>query len=112
MKSEDFQWIVMAIRIQRSVGGNLAEILATVSATLRERERLRRQVQTLSAEGKLSAYILGALPIMFAVYLLVTRPDYLSPLVTDPIGWLLVGVMVILMIVGSLWMKKVVTVEV
>lgn len=112
MGSIDFGWVVMAIRIQRDVGGNLAEILSTVAATLRERERLRRQVLVLSAEGKLSAYILGGLPIAFGLYLLLTRPDYLSPLVTDPIGWILLGAMVILMVVGSFWMKKVVTVEV
>jgi tight adherence protein B len=112
MGSVDFGWVVMAIRIQRDVGGNLAEILSTVSATLRERERLRRQVQVLSAEGKLSAYILGGLPIAFGFYLLLTRPDYLKPLITDPIGWLLLGGMAMLMVVGSFWMKKVVTVEV
>lgn len=112
MDSIDFRWVVMAIRIQRDVGGNLAEILSTVAATLRERERLRRQVQVLSAEGKLSAYILGGLPIAFGLYLLLTRASYLSPLVTDPIGWILLGGMAMLMVVGSLWMKKVVTVEV
>ncbi len=66
----------------------------------------------LSAEGKLSAYILGGLPIAFGFYLLLTRPDYLKPLITDPIGWLLLGGMAMLMVVGSFWMKKVVTVEV
>ena len=62
MDSDDFAWVVMAIRIQREVGGNLAEILHTVADTLREREYLRRQVKALSAEGRLSGYILGALP--------------------------------------------------
>ena len=62
MDSEDFDWIVMAIRIQREVGGNLAEILHTVADTLREREYLRRQVKALSAEGRLSGYILAGLP--------------------------------------------------
>lgn len=112
MGSVDFGWVVMAIRIQRDVGGNLSEILSTVAATLRERERLRRQVQVLSAEGKLSAYILGGLPVAFGLYLLVTRPEYLKPLVTDPIGFILLGGMAMLMTVGSFWMKKVVTVEV
>ena len=62
MESEDFGWVVMAIRIQREVGGNLSEILNTVADTLREREYLRRQVRSLSAEGRISAWILGALP--------------------------------------------------
>ena len=56
MQSRDFHWVVMAVRIQRDVGGNLAEVLGTVAATLRERDRLRRQVQVLSAEGRLSAW--------------------------------------------------------
>jgi tight adherence protein B len=102
----------MAIRIQREVGGNLAEILTTVAATLRERERLRRQVQVLSAEGRLSAWILGALPPVFTLYLIVSRPDYLRPLVTQPLGWLLVITGATLLTVGVLWMRKAVKVEV
>jgi tight adherence protein B len=112
MSSKDFRWVVMAIRIQRQVGGNLAEVLATTAATLRERERLRRQVQVLSAEGRLSAYVLFGLPIVFALYLLATRPYYLKPLVTDPIGWVLLGGMAIFLVVGAVWLRKVVDVEV
>ncbi|MDP9443233.1 MAG: type II secretion system F family protein, partial [Actinomycetota bacterium] len=82
MESRDFRWIVMAIRIQREVGGNLAELLLTVAATLREREYLRRQVLTLSAEGRLSAWILGGLPPAFVAYLALARPDYLRPMLT------------------------------
>ena len=83
MQSKDFAWVVMAIRIQREVGGNLAELLTTVAATLRERERLRRQVQVLSAEGRLSAWILGGLPLVFVVYLSLVRPDVPRAAVTD-----------------------------
>lgn len=112
MQSVDFVWVVMAIRIQREVGGNLAEVLTTVSATLRERERLRRQVQVLSAEGRLSAWILGLLPMVFALYLVLVRPEYLEPLVTTAFGWMLVGLGAILLVVGGLWLRKVVKVEV
>ena len=112
MQSIDFHWVVMAVRIQRDVGGNLSEILSTVSATLRERERLRRQVQVLSAEGRLSAWILGGLPPVFALYLLAAQPEYLTPLFTEALGLLMVGVMVVLMAVGTLWLRKVVRVEV
>ena len=69
MESRDFEWVVMAIRIQREVGGNLAELLLTVAATLREREYLRRHVRALSAEGRLSCYVLGGLPPGFLAYL-------------------------------------------
>jgi tight adherence protein B len=112
MKSVDFAWVVMAIRIQREVGGNLAEVLNTVADTLRERERLRRQVQVLSAEGRLSAWILAGLPIAFAFYLLMVRPDYLKPLTESAIGWMMIGTGVFLMAVGGLWLRKVVKVEV
>ena len=112
MSSKDFGWVVMAIRIQRQVGGNLAEVLATTAATLRERERLRRQVQVLSAEGRLSAYVLFGLPIVFALYLMATRPYYLKPLITDPIGWIMLVGMGILLVVGGFWLRKVVDVEV
>ncbi len=112
MQSVDFAWVVMAIRIQREVGGNLAEVLTTVSATLRERERLRRQVQVLSAEGRLSAWILGLLPVVFALYLVLVRPEYLEPLLTTAFGWLLLGTGIVLLLVGGLWLRKVVKVEV
>jgi tight adherence protein B len=112
MGSVDFAWVVMAIRIQREVGGNLAEVLTTVAATLRERERLRRQVQVLSAEGRLSAWILGMLPIVFALYLILAQPDYLLPMVQNVLGWIMLGMGLILLIVGALWLRKVVKVEV
>ena len=76
MQSDDFRWVVMAIRIQREVGGNLAEVLLQVASTMREREYLRRQVKSLSAEGRLSAVILGGLPPVFFLYLLLLRPTY------------------------------------
>jgi len=83
-----------------------------VAATLGERERLRRQVDVLSAEGRLSAWILGLLPVAFAGYLILTRPTYLKPLVTTPIGFILIGLGLILLVTGVLWMRKVVKVEV
>jgi tight adherence protein B len=112
MQSVDFSWVVMAIRIQREVGGNLSEVLNTTAATLRERERLRRQVQVLSAEGRLSAWILGGLPILFTLYLVLTRADYLEPLYTTLLGWALIILALILMVVGIFWLRKSVKVEV
>jgi tight adherence protein B len=111
LNSDDFSWVVMAIRIQREVGGNLAELLTTVAETLRERERLRRQVEVLSAEGRLSGIILGALPVGFTGYLLVTRPEYLAPMLT-PFGLIMVAGAVLLLGVGGIWVARVVKVEV
>ena len=112
MNSVDFAWVVMAVRIQREVGGNLAEVLASVAATMRERERLRRQVEVLSAEGRLSAVILTLLPLLFICYLVIARPEYLSVLYTTPTGILMIVVGVFLLVAGGLWLRKVVKVEV
>jgi tight adherence protein B len=111
-ESKDFGWVVMAIRIQRQVGGNLAELLVTVAATMREREYVRRQVKALSAEGRLSAWVLGGLPPIFLIYLALTQRDYVMVLFTDPRGiMMLVGAAVWLGI-GAFWMSKLVKVEV
>ena len=112
MDSQDFKWVVMAIRIQREVGGNLAELLDTVSGTIRERDRLRRLVSTLSAEGRLSAWILGLLPVVFACYLLLTQPQYLQPLVTNPLGILLLVTSLVVFGVGVLGLRWAVSVDV
>jgi tight adherence protein B len=110
--SKDFAWVAMAVRIQRNVGGNLAELLTTVAATLRERERLRRHVRVLSAEGRLSAIILGALPILFAFYLFVVRREYLMKLFNDPLGVALVIAGSVIFVGSILVMVKLVKVEV
>ena len=112
MESADFEWIVMAIRIQREVGGNLSELLLKVAATMRERDYLRRQVRTLSAEGKMSAWILGALPPGMLAYMLMTNPRYVSPMFQSALGWLMLGAALVLMGVGAFWMTRVVKVDV
>jgi tight adherence protein B len=112
MKSEDFRWIVMAIRIQREIGGNLSELLLKVAETMRERDYLRRQVKTLSAEGKMSAWILGALPPGIFLYVLVSNPTYLQPMLTTTLGWAMMAGGVVLMVVGVFWMSRVVKVDV
>jgi tight adherence protein B len=112
MDSVDFGWVVMAMRIQRDVGGNLAEVLTNVAATLRERERLRRQVRVLSAEGRLSAWILGLLPVVFGGYLLLVRPQYLQPLWTTTLGWLMLLTGALLFVAGVVWLRRVVRVVV
>lgn len=111
MGSHDFKWVVMAIRIQREVGGNLAELLLTVADTLREREFLRRHVRALSAEGRLSCWILGGLPPGFLVYLTLAKPDYVHPMYTTGIGWLMCIAMAVLLAVGIFWMTKVAKVD-
>lgn len=112
IESKDFEWVVMAIRIQRQVGGNLAELLTTVAATLREREYLRRQVLSLSAEGRLSAYILIGLPIGMLLYMMSFRRDYVMPLFTEPLGLMLCFAALFLLGTGWFAMSRIVKVEV
>lgn len=111
-ESKDFAWVVMAIKIQRQVGGNLAELLENVAATIREREYMRRQVAALAAEGKLSAWVLGGLPPAFFLYLLVANRDYVRPLYSTPIGWLMLIGATMLLSVGVFWMSRMIKVEV
>lgn len=112
MESDDFAWVVMAIRIQREVGGNLAEILHTVADTLREREYLRRQVKALSAEGRLSGYILTGLPPLIFIYMLFGNADYVRVLYTTLPGYMMLGAAGFLLVLGAFAMTKLATVEV
>jgi tight adherence protein B len=112
MGSEDFAWVVMAVRIQREVGGNLSEILHTVADTLREREHLRRQVRTLSAEGRLSAWILGSIPVVMFLYMLVANRSYVSMLYTETTGQVMSAVAVGLLGAGAWVMSRLVKVQV
>jgi tight adherence protein B len=110
--SADFRWAVLAVNIQREVGGNLAEILDTVSDTLRERAMMRRQIKVLTAEGRLSAWVLTLLPIGIGLYMFSVNPDYIGVLFTDRLGWVMLGVAVVLMGLGILWMRKIVDIDV
>jgi tight adherence protein B len=110
--SEDFKWAIVAVKIQREVGGNLAEILDTVAATLREREAVRGQVKALSAEGRLSMYLLCGLPFAVAFYMMLVNPDYLSLLWSTKMGLVMLAVGGSLMGLGILWMRKVVRIDV
>lgn len=110
--SDDFRWVVLAINIQREVGGNLAALLNTVAETLREREMLRRQIRVLSAEGRLSAYVLILLPIFLAGWLTLTRPEYVGVLTESTIGWALIWGGLFLMFVGVVWIRNLIRIEV
>lgn len=112
MESKSMHWTVMAIRIQREVGGNLADTLRTTAGTLRERESLHRQVATLSAEGRLSAYILVALPMFIFIYMTRVNYGYVSLLWTTTPGLFMSAFGVVSLGVGMLWMRQVVKIEV
>jgi tight adherence protein B len=110
--SKDFHWVVLAIGIQREVGGNLAELLSTVSSTMRGRATLRRQIQVLSAEGRISAWIMAAMPFVVALILSVINPGYLNELFFRVEGYVMLGAGFALLALGAIWLKKIVTIEV
>lgn len=104
MRSDDFIWAAQAIAINRETGGNLAETLQRTAATIRERNQIRRQVKALSAEGRLSAIILIALPIAVFTIVLFLQPTYLAPFFETILGWAALAVAGFLMIIGTVWM--------
>ncbi len=112
MASPDFEWAVMAIRIQREVGGNLAELLMIVSETMLQRERLRRDVKALTAEGRISAIVLALLAPILGVAMYIINPDYMRTLFDTTVGQLLILGGIVLALVGFFWMNKVIKIEV
>jgi tight adherence protein B len=112
MDSGNMRWTAMAIRIQREVGGNLAETMRTTAKTLREREELGRHVRALSAEGRLSAYILIGLPIGIFFYTMQTNRAYVELLWTRPLGLIMMAGGLVSLGIGVFWMRKVVDVKV
>jgi tight adherence protein B len=110
MRSPDFEMVVAAVRIHRTVGGILAEILANVGATIRDRQRTARQVQALIGEGKLSAYILTALPILLGAFMKVRNPEYFDLLLHGG-GLVALSVATVLILVGWIWFQKLVRIK-
>jgi tight adherence protein B len=112
MQSVDFDWAVLAISIQREVGGNLAEVLQTAAETMLHRNRLRREMKALTAEGRISAMVLGSLPFAIFAFLFLTNRSYLEPLFGSLPGILAMVGAVGLMLVGIFWMTRIVKIEV
>jgi tight adherence protein B len=112
MESRDLAWAVMAIRIQREVGGNLAELLDTVAETMTHRERLRREIKSLTAEGRMSAIVLSIFPPAFALMLFVLQPGYMNLLFQETIGIICTVGGAILSVIGWFWLSRIVKIEV
>ena len=111
MDSEDFRWIAQAIQINREVGGDLAEVLEQVAGTIRERSEIKGQIRSLSAEGKMSAYVLMAMPVGVAVILGFINPGYLNVFVEHPIGLVMLVGGLLLFATGGFWMSRVVKIK-
>ena len=104
--------VVTAVIVQRETGGNLAETLGNISSIVRARFRFQRKVRTLSAEGRMSAWVLTMIPFVLFVGLMVTSPDYLTLLITEPAGIKLLSIAFTMIIVGIFWLKRIIRIEV
>ncbi|HLM06785.1 MAG TPA: type II secretion system F family protein [Blastococcus sp.] len=111
MGSDDFTWVAQAIAIHREVGGNLAEVLDAVGHTIRERNAIRRQVKALSAEGKLSAIVLMALPFGVTGFISMTNPGYLAKFTQSLTGYCMLAAAGVMLLIGALWLKKTVAIK-
>lgn len=111
MGNDEMEWVAVAVEIHQQAGGNLAEVLDTVAATSTDRQRLHREVATLTAEGRLSAMVLGILPPALAVVISVLNPGYLGSMVAEPVGMAMVAASAVAMVVGFVWMHRIVGID-
>ena len=111
MHSEAFGWAVMSTVIQRQVGGNLAEIYESTAHTLRERAKLHREIDTLTAEGRISAVILVILPFVVGIMVGLINGAYLKPLLSTTMGNVMLVIAFFLMVIGIIWMRAIVRVD-
>lgn len=110
--SDDMRFFVIAVLLQRETGGNLAEVLGNIGTLVRNRFKLLGKVRVLAAEGKLSAWILGVMPIGLALMINVINPEFMSLLWTDPVGLNLVYGCVVLFLIGVFWMWRLIRIRV
>jgi tight adherence protein B len=108
----DVSYFVVAVMIQRESGGNLAELLDKISVIVRDRLKLLGEVRTLSAEGRLSAIILTALPFGVGLVVNIVNPEFMAVLWNDPVGLRMVGVAIFMMVLGILWMRSIIRIRV
>src|SRR3954464_4674852 len=112
IRSDDLDLMVTAIGVQQQVGGNLAEILDTIAFTIRERVRIKGEINTLTAQGRMSGYLVAFLPIGIAVALNFINPSFMQPLFTQLLGQILLGVGGVMMVIGFFAIQKIVDIKV
>ncbi|MFZ5826351.1 MAG: type II secretion system F family protein [Bacillota bacterium] len=112
VQSPDLDLVVTAVLIQRQVGGNLSEVLDKIGGTVKDRVRLQGEVRTLTAQGRLSGWIVSLLPVVLALAEQAIMPGVLNPFVTHPLGMLLLAVAIIMQFIGIMMIRKMVNMEV
>lgn len=110
--SSDFDIVITAVLIQRQVGGNLAEILDNVAHTMRERDRIRGEIRTLTAQQRLTGLVIGGIPVALLFIFMVISPDFTGLLFTDPLGRMMLAAAVVMEVVGFLIIRNIVNIEV
>ena len=111
VKSADLMLVVSAVCIQRTTGGNLSEILTTISETIRDRLKIKGEIRSITAQGRTSGMIIGALPIFIAVALMLINPEYMNSFFTTSSGRVMLIVSIVMEIIGFLGIKKVITIK-
>ena len=112
MPSEDMDLIITAMSVQREVGGNLAEVLDAISFTIRERVRIKGEIKTLTAQGRITGIVITILPIGLGIILYLVNPEFIGLLFEDACGWLMIGLALVLMVIGYVMVNKIVSIEV
>jgi tight adherence protein B len=110
--SDDFRWAVLAMQIQSEVGGNLAELLDQVAATMRERTRMRGEVKALTAEGRASAIMLVVMVPALGGFMAVMNPEYMAPMFSTSTGRMMLGISTAMIAGGYFWMSRMVKIDV
>lgn len=111
VNGDNLNMVITAILIQRQVGGNLAEILYNISNTIRERAQLKKEIQTLTAQGRLSGLIISLLPVALILAMMAINPDYITLLFKDPRGLYLLGAGGLMMLTGIILIQKIIKIE-
>jgi tight adherence protein B len=112
IESDDLDLMVTAVAIHRTVGGNLAEILDNIAFTIRERVRIKGQISTLTASARSSGQLITSLPIVLAIFMYFATPTYFKPMTENPVGWIIMGAAVVMIIAGNFVMGRVTAIEV
>ena len=111
IRSKDFDIVVTSVLIQRQVGGNLAEVLDNISGTIRERVKIRGEIRTLTAQGRISGIVVGAMPVFLALALYWLNPEYISVLFTEPAGRLMLAGAIASQLIGAAIIRRIVNIE-
>ena len=112
VNSDDLDLVITAVLIQRQVGGNLAEVLDNIAGTIRERVKIKGEIKTLTAQGRISGIIIGALPFCIGLAIFVVNPAYIGKLFSHPTGHVMLGAALVSQVLGALVIRKIVTIDV